>query len=328
MRFEPLGLAGTREFGTLSEYVKLGESKTRPFNKITVNGDTVAKEPLDEQGQTLAMRESNWYRFAGQNKVAAIPNILGFKPLTMEHIAGANVYETAASEEVLGKIVAALEYLHAVKNVPADAFSLHDAYFGKTMARLDKIRTLVPFTDERMIVVNGRVCHNVFFRRRAFEKLLDGLRCERFTFIHGDCTFSNIMLRQSGDRMRSREPVFIDPRGYFGHTELFGDPNYDFAKLYYSIVGNYDRFNLKDFRLTVSESAVELTIASNGWEGMAQTFFKLSGADERTIKLIHAVIWLSLTTYAWQDYDSICGAFYNGLYHLEECWEWNVLNGR
>ena len=36
------------------------------------------------------------------------------------------------------------------------------------------------------------------------------------------------------------------------------------------------------------------------------------------IKLLHAIIWLSLTTYAWQDYDSICGAFYNGLYYMEE----------
>jgi hypothetical protein len=48
---------------------------------------------------------------------------------------------------------------------------------------------------------------------------------------------------------------------------------YDWAKLYYSVAGNYDRFNLKDFRLT---------------------------------------------TYAWQDYDSVCGAFYNGLCWLEE----------
>ena len=34
------------------------------------------------------------------------------------------------------------------------------------------------------------------------------------------------------------------------------------------------------------------------------------------IKLIHAIIWLSLTTYAWEDYDSICGAFYLGLFYF------------
>ena len=63
---------------------------------------------------------------------------------------------------------------------------------------------------------------------------------------------------------------------------------------------------------------VRLSIKSNGWEDIEKDFFEMTGADEYEIKLLHAVIWLSLTTYAWQDYDSICGAFYNGLYYLEE----------
>jgi hypothetical protein len=155
----------------------------------------------------------------------------------------------------------------------------------------------------------------VYFYKREFEKLLADIKCENFAFIHGDCTFSNMMLRVGC------EPVFIDPRGYFGNTELFGDVNYDWAKLYYSLVGNYDKFNLKDFRLKINENDVELKISSNGWESFEQDFFDLSGADKNTIKLLHAVIWLSLTTYAWQDYDSICGAFYNGIYYLEELWQ-------
>jgi hypothetical protein len=39
------------------------------------------------------------------------------------------------------------------------------------------------------------------------------------------------------------------------------------------------------------------------------------------MKLLQAVIWLGLTTYAWENYDSICGAFYNGLLYLEEAFE-------
>jgi GTP:adenosylcobinamide-phosphate guanylyltransferase/thiamine kinase-like enzyme len=312
--FKPLGLAGTREFGTLEEYLKLGAVKTRPFNKITISDDVVTKEPIDEQGRKLAEREANWYQFAVNSGITAIPRIYGYKPLTMERIDGKNIYEVEASKETLSKIVNALKELHSVKTVQADAVSLKEAYYGKTMDRLEKIRTLVPFADRPTITVNGRECRNVFFYRREFEKLLEGLGCSHFTFIHGDCTFSNLMLRQSG------APVFIDPRGYFGHTELFGDPNYDWAKLYYSVVGNYDRFNLKEFRLIIGENDVKLDIKSNGWAHLENAFFELTGVDEKTIKLLHAVIWLSLTTYAWQDYDSICGAFYNGLYHLEESW--------
>jgi GTP:adenosylcobinamide-phosphate guanylyltransferase len=315
MPFTPLGLAGTREFGTLNEYNRLGTVKTRPFNKMTLTGDKVIKAPLDAQGKTLARRETAWYEFAKSHGVTAIPYIYGTNPLTMERIDGKNIYDCEPSDGTLGKIANTLKSLHNKKCIPADTFSVREAYYAKTMNRLDKIRNLVPFADDRTIIVNGRKCNNVFFRRREFERLLESVKCENFMFIHGDCTFSNIILRSDGS------PALIDPRGYFGHTELFGDPNYDWAKLYYSIFGNYDKFNLKDFRLLINDSCVDLKIGSNGWENLAYDFFRLTETDERTIRLIHAVIWLSLTTYAWQDYDSICGAFYNGLYHLEELWK-------
>jgi hypothetical protein len=38
--------------------------------------------------------------------------------------------------------------------------------------------------------------------------------------------------------------------------------------------------------------------------------------DREQIKLLHAIIWLSLAIYAWEDYDLICGALYNSLYLL------------
>lgn len=314
--FDTVGLKGTREFGCHSDYAKLEKDKCRPFNRITMDGDTVTKQAVDAQGHGLAAREAAWYKLAQRKGLDCIPKIYSFDPLRMERIAGKNIYEYDLTPErkrdVLKKLTDALKALHGTAGAPADTFSLKEAYFTKTMDRLAKIRDLVPFADRRTIVVNGRECRNVFFFRRELEKKLERLRCERFCFIHGDCTFSNMMLKND------EEPVFIDPRGYFGHTALFGDPLYDWAKLYYSLAGNYDRFNLKDFALTIRGDDVALAIASNGWEDMADDFFRMSGADADSVALIHAVIWLSLTTYAWQDYDSVCGAFYNGIYYLEQ----------
>lgn len=34
---------------------------------------------------------------------------------------------------------------------------------------------------------------------------------------------------------------------------------------------------------------------------------------EKEIKLDHAIIWLSLASHAWEDFDSMCVAYYNGL---------------
>lgn len=321
LTFETVGLAGTREFGLIEEYEKLGISKCRPFNKITVEGKVLIKEPIDNQGEMLARRESAWYEKAKKLGIDILPEIYGTNPLKIEYITGKNIYEYDldynTKRDILEKIVSSLKKLHESESVPADSFSIREAYYTKTMDRLSRIRDMIPFADERYITVNGRKCHNVYFIREVLEKKIEKLviNCKHFSFIHGDCTFSNMMIRDDGN------PVLIDPRGYFGFTELYGDVRYDWAKIYYSVVGNYDMFNLKKFRLNIgenSEEGVNLEIDSNHWEDLANDFIKMTGSDEDEIRLLHAIIWLSLTTYAWQDYDSICGAFYNGIFYLEE----------
>ena len=68
------------------------------------------------------------------------------------------------------------------------------------------------------------------------------------------------------------------------------------------------------------ENGVRLDIATNGWKELAPYYLsQLKGVDAQKIKFLHARIWLSLTTYAWEDYDSICGAFYKGVMLMDEC---------
>lgn len=323
MDFKEISLYHTKEYGLLSEYDRLtGEKKNRcrPFNRIEEKEDKIIKTAVDEQGKMLAVREKAWYQEAIERGLSAIPRIESFDPLVMEKIHGKNLFEyeldDSEQKKVLKKVVDGLQKLHELGSAPADYFSIRQAYLEKTFTRLEKIRDLIPFGDREQIVINGRACRNVFFYRKELEKLFEGWACPKFEFLHGDCTFSNILLNEKG------EPIFIDPRGYFGYTELYGDPDYDWAKLYYSIVGNYDQFNQGNFRLNIGEDEVELEIKSNGWEGQEEYFFTLlNGVDRNRIRLIHAVIWLSLTTYAWEDYDSICGAFYNGLLYLEDIFE-------
>lgn len=314
--FEELSLAGTKEFGILKEYNSLKKEKCRPFNRMILMEDKIRKEGIDDQGKALAERECRWYAEVMKKKIAFIPEIYRTSPLEMERIRGRNIYEYDLTypekKAVLVKLVDALNELHKMESRIPDAFSSKKAYYRKTMERIHSVHDLIPFADRKRIRINGRDCRNVFFNKRELERKLERVPCEEFCLIHGDCTFSNLMLRENG------EPVMIDPRGYFGYQELYGDPLYDWAKLYYSIVGNYDKFNLKDFRLDIGQEEVKLEIDSNHWEDMEEDFFALTGTDRDSVKLIHAVIWLSLTTYAWQDYDSICGAFYNGLYYLEE----------
>lgn len=321
--FKTLPLPGTKEYGLPSCFVEKSNTqpqfRCRPFNTIRIleNG-RISKTGIDEQGCALAVREIAWYRHVAALGFAHIPCIYSYKPLTMEYINGKNIFEyrldTTQRLMILKRLIGCLRELHTLESVPTDYFSIYETYFGKTWERLCRVRDLIPFADQQYININGKSCRNVFFNRRILEEKIASYHCKYFVLLHGDSTFSNMLLNQE------LNPVLIDPRGYFGYTEFYGDPAYDWAKLYYSVVGNYDQFNRGKFTLEIGQEGIILRIDSNGWEDMEDAFFDLLAdeVDKDTIRLIHSLIWLSLTTYAWEDYDSICGAFYNGLYYLED----------
>ncbi|MDD3416136.1 MAG: SIS domain-containing protein [Lachnospiraceae bacterium] len=309
----------THEYGLLTEWDKLPKLRCRPFNSIEIKDGRICKKPLDDQGEMLAALESSWYKLAISAGIKNIPYIYSYQPLCMEYIHGKNIYEYNDvsfddKKIILDQIVHCLKHFHELKGIAVDKDSYYEAYIGKTAKRLEKVKELVPFAQQETIRINGKEYRNVFFHWKELEKEVMKYIPDSFKLLHGDCTFSNIMLKND------EEPILIDPRGYFGHTEYCGDPAYDWVKLYYSIASNYDQFNLKRFRLSINEKDVTLTIDSNHWEEMEDYFFELLGKEvtRKQMKLLLAITWLSLTTYAWEDYDSICGAYYNGLIYFEE----------
>ena len=319
--FERFDMYGGLEIGTMLSYFQneLNKPKCRPFNKMEFKGDIILKYPLNEQGQKLAADEIAWYKKVAELGYTNIPKLYGFDPLVMEKIKGQNVFEYAFltkgfKKALLGKIVDALKELHHLTpSIPANTADCEDNYITKTFDRLAKVEDLVPFAKDKTITINGKKCTNIFAVK---DKIMADIRTMyplEFHLIHGDCTFHNMMIETEGVR-----PVLIDPRGYFGKTKFYGDVDYDWAKLYYSVVGDYDQFNRKNFSLHIKEKEVELEIVSNNWKNLEDDFFEMTGANRQKIKLLHAIIWLSLTTYAWEDYDAICGAFYKGVWELQE----------
>ena len=106
-----------------------------------------------------------------------------------------------------------------------------------------------------MVKINSRMCINPLCDEEYFEEHIKKIsNIDKFNIIHGDNTFSNTIADENS------KIWFIDPRGVFGSTPIYGDRRYDYAKLYYSAYGNYDSINSKDYRIKLDKRNVDLKI--------------------------------------------------------------------
>ncbi len=321
IEFESLELHGQNKTKIINTYNQnIVKDLNRPFNYLEWTSDgKVIKSGTTQRGIELAKNESNWYKFIKEKtNFKDIPNIYNYNPIIMDKIDGHNIFEYTniwnfdKKKMVLKQIVEIINNLHNQnEGIIANIEDIRENYIEKTFNRLNIVQKLIPFTDKEYITINNKDYKNIFFYKSEFENLVKDnfYNTKMFKIIHGECTFSNILYNEV-----KQKPILVDPRGYFGKTKVFGDHYYDWAKLYYSLVGNFDQFHNKNYLLKINNNKVELNIESNGFEKLEDYFFELlPDIDRKKIKLLHCIIWLSLTTYVWENYDSVCGSFYNGI---------------
>jgi GTP:adenosylcobinamide-phosphate guanylyltransferase len=310
-----------KEIGTvdalLDQWSAAGHA--RFFNSVEMLPDRVVKRAKLPAYQPLLEGEAAWYRHAAELGFRNMPALISDDPLTISRIHGRHPFEFAESmrgrEAALARIMQRLEALHALESGPADDAVGQEVYAAKTMQRLENIRRLLPELEGvESFRVNGTQCRNILHPGHAgwFRDAVRAVLPNRFHFIHGDPTFSNMLLDAEG------EPWFIDPRGKFGSSWFLGDANYDWAKLYYSVAGEYDNFNRRQFILEMQDRNVTIQIRPGGWSHLKGAFKEFRPGEFRKIRGIHGLIWLALSGYVSDDYDSILASFFMGLLTLEE----------
>lgn len=306
-----------RDLATYEKYTK-NTSPIRPFNKIIIKKNIVIKKPLDNQGKNLMRYETNFYKNIKNYQLKFFPKVINFKPLTLKKINGKSLFYFSdiplkSKKEILNQIVNNLKKLHNIKKpIAAKKENDDEAIVQKTYQRLNQIKDFIPNINNKFFLINNLKCRNYFQDWQLIVKEAKQYYPSTYSIIHGDPTFSNTILN------KNNQILFLDPRGYYGKTILYGDVDYDWAKVYYSLIGNYDQFNLKKFKLMINDDKIDLKIQSNNWENLKSYFFKLIDYKRKNkILFYHGIIWLSLTTYVWDNLDSILGAFYNGIYHLQ-----------
>jgi hypothetical protein len=317
--FDTVYLEKCNEIGNSAVAARHWEKRgyARFFNDVTMQGDRVVKRARVPGLAHKIEEEADWYEEAARRGFADIPAMLARTPLTLSRIDGKHPDEInlkpREKHALLESLFGTLDTLHGLGQMPANETDCHDTYIAKTVQRVAKILSLVPNRDEPFFTINGKRCRNPFADGGRLDEIVGKITCKEFRFFHGDPTFANTLVTPEG------AVRLIDPRVMFGRTKFFGDPDYDWAKLYYSAIGDYDAFNRRRFSLVVWDTTVSLDIDSAGYQFTKTMFRERLGADRfRKVELLHALVWLSLAGWVDDDVDSMIAAFFNGLYWLEE----------
>jgi len=324
LKYQPI--EGLRELGDFRDLDLQHSSQSfcRFFNSVKIFPDKVVKEVIDPSYNHVHDCEKNWYKLASDFSYEHIPAVYSYSPLTLERVNGDHVFSIYAENQsvrvsIMNSFFDALENLHNIADPSISTSYLNqcaEVYFDKTLNRLEPVRKIIGKDMAESYTINGIKCCNYFHHSNVdnLKRLItQNLLTDKFTPIHGDPTFSNSLLDSS------RKVFFIDPRGYFSSPGIFGDPAYDYAKLYYSAAGGYDAFNRKRFKLyldgNVAEVLQEFQSYKHEFELVADGRLDIPLAN---IKLLHGLIWAGLAGYAVDDYDSILGAFFNSIYWLND----------
>lgn len=181
------------------------------------------------------------------------------------------------------------------REVPA--MDSREMLLGKLLRRRDQMR--LDDDLERLLVAKDPIrIDGVEFQ--TFAGMLDRLEVEvdrlagdaRGSIIHGDLCFSNILFDP-----RSGIFKFVDPRGSYGSSGVYGDLRYDVAKLCHSVVGEYDFITADLFRAEVHGDDARLTVRSRPEHASIRRAFEDVFFEEyvrRDILLITGLVFLGL----------------------------------
>jgi len=291
---------------------------SRFFNEVIIEKEIVKKTAIDLNYVHLIEKEQSWYKSVRDLGFRRIPKIISTNPYVMQKIDGLHAYQMKdltdrEKRSVLADYLDSLTNLHDLGTQPSVDDEIKETYIKKTTDRVYSISKIIPNFDQKSFTINGLKCKNIFNDLEMFENLFQTLNPKFFTPIHGDPTFSNTLVD------KNLKVWYIDPRGYFSKPGIWGDPMYDFAKVYYSAVGNYDLFNRRKFKLHVDNETAEILMEESVFfETGKEIFFDYFNRDLAKIEILHGLIWLSLSGYVRDDIDSVIGSFYLGLYYLEQ----------
>jgi hypothetical protein len=316
--------------GHLENYYlsRLNFHNLRHFNRLTYDSDMGIVTKRSEN-QEAFRHQVRWYRQVPDELRFFLPRIFessdGVDPfITMELLSIPTLsdlfiskrLELGAWNNVAKKIKLINEVLnkYIINSSVAKQIS-QEIYVAKTKNRLLKfieqrpeaIDFWVP-SDEGKFTIK-----DVLNSLERYAKNSGLLNIKKLSPIHGDFCFSNIMFDP-----RSGHIKLIDPRGEFGIPGIYGDPDYDKAKILHSCEGGYDLIISDHFELSISEDGeiiCELGYAEyhHMVKDILQSALFESAAELKRCSAIEALLFLSMLPLHNDKPQRQLAMLYNGL---------------
>jgi dTDP-glucose pyrophosphorylase len=283
--------------------------QARSFNAVQIDElrGTITKR---SEHKAKFLNEINYYRLVPRDLATFFPRLVDFSLapkdlfLTLEYYGYPTLSEVWVFEEFESKywesVFQTLRRIFACfENYSAELSSkaTFDFYWNKTLDRLksfaEQHRDFARLTQANHLELNGKLLAGWPKIQKEVEARVKKLSAKpRGQIIHGDLCFTNILYDPV-----SRLFKFIDPRGSFGESGIYGDGRYDIAKLLHSLDGGYDFLIHDMFVLERDDARLKLQQFFPAARGaVLEAFQKIFAKDYpmREVRLLEGLLFLSM----------------------------------
>ena len=220
------------------------------FNDIQIVDNQFIKKAKNVLGINKINKEIEFYLYINKNNIKfPMPKLLNYSDgnLTIEYIYNSNTLINILNPETIHTYVNIIkQYLQNIHNIKISIpynilhHDLNIEINSKIFNRYNEFDWENNSIYKSIEYVNNIKIKDIHFYCNIITNRLNNLLKDRayYNIIHGDIHLGNILLDK-------QNMYFIDPRGYFGETKLYGLYEYDYAKLMFGISG-YSIFDIME----------------------------------------------------------------------------------
>jgi len=259
------------------------------FNDLIINNNYVIKKGKNEKGNNKINNEVLFYNYITNNNIKFnIPSIIttsnGY--IKMEYLKNTTILTEIVNtnnwKQYINLFLININNLHSHTKQIDKTQIIKDVLYEietKLISRYDANELLLQNINYvNSVLVNGNIKYYINKIKQRILPLIDNI--DSYSLIHGDTHLNNILANQE-------QMYFIDPRGIFGETLLFGLKEYDYAKFLFGLSGysKFDNMNIKN--LDIENKNLNIDFIKN-----YEFIFETTLFDELT-KLLTLSIWLA-----------------------------------